>query len=278
MKDDSEDELSAREVEILDRLIRESQTDETTEPPDDAVLLRYVQGTASPGEVDRVQEALARSKKLRHEVAYLASLYEPDAEARFDAARVPARDPDAPWRRARKKMKPLWIVAGISMAAAASILVSVWMFGPDREVRWTEGAQLDPGAFQHDVYRGSDPSDFPEPSDPVEAATIAFMRVAEWKDGSFRLDVPPAPRETGRNVTVILRGEDDRYTIPLPRDAEDLELWYLAIPALKTFRVLVRGDEVHLGPPSESMRGLLTITYRAGSRFGAASPRVVDRR
>jgi hypothetical protein len=274
MKDDSEDELSAREIEILDRLIRESLRDETqTEQPDDSVLLKYVQGTASPAEVDRVQDALARSGKLRQEVAYLASLYEPDAQARFDAVSVPPRDRDVPWRRARRPLKPGWIVGGISMAAAAAILVSVWMSGSNRVVQWTEGAQLDTGVFQHEVYRGLDAPDFPEPSDHAEAATIAFMRVAEWKDGSFQLNLPSATPETGRNAIVTIGGVDERYTIPLPEEAENLELWYLAIPSLRTFRAPLRGDELEASKPPENTRGLLTVTYRTGDRFAATPPR-----
>ena len=143
MTAESEDLDSDEEIQSLRELIRKSRAlqarDRSAIPPE--LLAIYLEGKATPEEVQRIQEALVKSKDLRNELLYAAGLYDPETQAEFDKALAPAEatGPDPaqtepqPHRDIdRRLVRPwLWVVLAMLLIVAAVLLFRGFRGGID---------------------------------------------------------------------------------------------------------------------------------------------------
>jgi len=91
VSDGPEVEMAPGEIEFLNELLRESDEHPCDEElPEQSVLLAYFENRLSSGDTRKVQETLARSPRIREEVAYLARLWDPGVQKEFDRAEPPA--------------------------------------------------------------------------------------------------------------------------------------------------------------------------------------------
>jgi hypothetical protein len=289
-------ELSPAEIEALNMLIRQSREEEPAETRiDEARLASYLQHQASAEEEQEVQEALSVSRKLREEVVYLAGLYDEDVQSRFDNTRSPdeedAGSPEAEPETDRERSserKPAiparnrvavsfsrWFRSGLPVAVLVALSFFMWRLRPEPPLPWSAQAALTIDQLDRDPRRGGADGTI-EPRTSGEAATLAFLSAVEWDGQTFRFHPIDAPA-SDRHMVVKLKGHGD-FSLEVPVDARDLELWCLSLPSLRTYRTALQRKSVTASwPAAEDGRAVFTLTYSTPSGFGAATPREVVR-
>lgn len=220
-------------------------TENQHQRPGEEAILAFLFGNATEREVLLIEDALASSPEFREHFAYTANVLAPMRSQHSEAAEPshPSPDVGALFKRAKERMME-------------RIPVGEW-FG------LTTLNSVGPA-----LVRGAD-----EPENHREAAAILFGGALEEKDGKFSLRSTVAvslsesssrDRDSERNACVYLSDAEGEHVItlraPIPMDAGELTVWFLALPGLELQSAKMPSDRIKL-PIDPGSQACVTFTF-----------------
>lgn len=238
---------------------------------DPRLLESYMEGTASPEDVERLREILAQSGELREDLTGLAAV------ARGSLEFQTLLRPVVPKRRRKyETARPLRLIVGLAAALAIAA-------GLAHGMRQKAGQSLTLVAdrayygeqFEMDALRGSAPSETRSPLNHREAALLAFRRILRWtEEGVVVQEAPPPPASSQNEHGISFRtAAGTTYQALLPADATNSRLAVLTLPALTlSWAELPTGrDEFQVPLPATATASqvFLAVAYETPTGFAA---------
>jgi len=272
----------------LDQLLREvARREEKFEPPSDAALDRYVEGTAAPEDRASVESAMALSARFREEVMARSAITHRSEEF---ASLTPPPAPPLPTSRPRRlrstwhrrrgiglrptRRSALWVVpAGIAALAVAWITLQPGQTQLPEELTLVAGAPLIDEQFEADLRRTQQGG--PSVRIPLshrEAAIHAFRDAVEWQEGEYQITASrnKIPGRSSHRVRVEGLAKPHDFRAVLPADASDVRAAVLLIPSLDLLWAPLDGPSGRLRvPPQPGGRACVTLTYVSASGYEA---------
>jgi len=245
---------------------------------DPELMEAYLEGTASPEDVEQLRELLAQSGELREDLAGLAAV----ARGTLEFQTLPR--PVVP--RRRRKYEParsLRLIVGLAAVLAVAV-------GLAHGVRQRTGEPLTLVAdrayyeeqFEVDALRGPARPQTRPPQNHREAALLAFRQRLRWtEDGIIVQEAPAPPTTTQTRRTISIRtAAGPTYQAHLPTEASDCRLAVLSVPVLSLAwaELPAETEMFRIPPPTEAdaiNQVFLAVAYRTPAGFAAvlATPR-----